>query len=158
MPRTFWLRVRSRGLWQWRCLCPACPCPCMGGLGLVLRSTARAGSPSSMASSCSSGSASVSLASDEDGLMGSSFSHSTSAPVREGWTEPPEGQVGPGHRGLLCARAPPSTGSRVCGEGRGQCLTGLEEQFGEGGGAQAGSQVQGGVLGEGWTVDICSQL
>lgn len=100
----------------------------------------------------------MSLASDEDGLMGSSFSHSTSAPVREGWTEPPKGEVGPGHRGLLCAWALPSMGSRGCREGREQRLTSLEEQFGEGGGAQAGSQVQGGVLGEGWTVDICSQL
>lgn len=86
--RTFWLRVRSRDVWQRRCLCPACHCPCVESLELVLCSAAGAGSPRSMATSCSSGSVSVSLlASDEDRLMGSSFSHKTSAPVRKGWHE-----------------------------------------------------------------------
>lgn len=53
-------------------------------------------------------------------------------------------------------------GSQGCGEGKGeeggQHLTSFEEQFGESGGAQAGSQVQGGIPSEGLAVDICSQL
>lgn len=103
------------------------------------------GSPSSMPTSCSSGSASVSLlASDEEGLMGSSFSFSTSAPVGEGWLSPPEQGRGCSHR--------PWAG----GEGRHR--TCFEEQLGERGGAQAGRQVQGGVPSEGPAVDVCSQL
>lgn len=119
---------------------------------MVLRSTAGGNSPSSMACSCSSESASVSLlGSDEDGLTGSSFSHSTSAPVREGWTEPPTGEVGPG----VC---PVPGHPAVQGEEGEQSLTSFEEQLGEGGGAQASGQVQGGVPGKSPSVDICSQL
>lgn len=44
------------------------------------------------------------------------------------------------------------------GKEEGQCLTSFKEQFGEGGGAQASSQVQGGVPGESPAVDVCSQL
>lgn len=151
VPHTFWLRVRSRDVWQRRCLCPACQCPCVEGLELVLCSAARAGSPRSMASSCSSGSVSVSLlASDEDRLMGSSFSHKTSAPVRKGWCEPGSDLV----PGTTQHRQPELWG----GKEEGQCLTSFKEQFGEGGGAQASSQVQGGVPSESPAVDVCSQL
>lgn len=46
------------------------------------------------------------------------------------------------------------------GEGKeeGQCLTSFKEQFGEGGGAQASSQVQGGVPSKSLAVDVRSQL
>lgn len=44
------------------------------------------------------------------------------------------------------------------GEEGGQHLTSFEEQFGEGGGTQASSQVQGGVPSKSPAVDICSQL
>lgn len=56
----------------------------------------------------------------------------------------------------------PSTGSWGCVEGKGeeggQHLTSFEKQFGEGGGTQASSQVQGGVPSKSAAVDICSQL
>lgn len=145
-PHTFWLRVRSSGVWQRRGRGPVSSCSCSGsGWGLGAGGVAGDGSPSSMPTSCSSGSASVSLlASDEEGLMGSSFSFSTSAPVGEGWLSPPE-------QGRGCSHHP-----WAGGEGRHH--TCFEEQLGERGGAQAGRQVQGGVPSEGPAVDVCSQL
>lgn len=44
------------------------------------------------------------------------------------------------------------------GKEEGQCLTSFKEEFGEGGGAQASSQMQRSVPSESPTVDVCSQL
>lgn len=72
---------------------------------------------------------------------------------------PLSGKGGMSQALTLCL-APPSTGQPELwgGKQEGQCLTSFKEQFGEGGGAQASSQVQGGVPGESPAVDVCSQL